>query len=130
MAAVTTKLNIPLLEGQTHVAKGAINNALNAIENNALPNIHADSGVHWAKWVKEVEYKLKDVIRLDSMCSWGYLECTTAGKAGTTQPACPYGEDDTVPDGTVVWTLRRIGSVGNNDFCTKKQAIAYAIALG
>lgn len=44
-----------------------------------------------------------------------YLECTTAGTTGggdITIPS-PLTEKDTVTDGTVVWTIRKIGSGGD-----------------
>jgi microcystin-dependent protein len=41
-----------------------------------------------------------------------YLECTTAGTAGSSDITIPSPLDvgDTVTDGTVVWTIRKIGS--------------------
>ena len=110
MATNTPNLNIPLLQSNTAVSRSGINAGFQAVDNNALPKTHAQKDVHWEGWAASAAFSLHDVIRLDTMYSWGYLECTTAGTTGTAQPACPYGENDTVTDGTVVWTLRRIGS--------------------
>ncbi len=110
MATNTTNLNIPLLQGNTIVSKSGINAGFQAVDNNATPKTHTEKAVHWEGWAAEAAFSLRDVIRLDEMYSWGFLECTTAGTTGTEQPTCPYGENDTVTDGTVVWTLRRIGS--------------------
>lgn len=35
-----------------------------------------------------------------------YYECTTAGTTGGTEPEWPITQDDTIADGTVVWTAR------------------------
>jgi hypothetical protein len=128
VASTTERLGIPLLLGTYIVNKDRINDALKMIDANALPNSHADSGVHWAGWKANQNHQLKDIIRLPDMPSWGYLECTKAGKSGTAIPAAPYAPGDKVVDGGVEWTARTIGSTG--DWCTKKQAIAYAISLG
>ncbi|TWH48564.1 hypothetical protein [Sporomusa sp. KB1] len=110
--AVTSNLGIPLLEGSTLISKDAINTAFKKVDQAALAKSHADSGGHWATWQAEHDYVLRDIIRTDDCYSWGYLECITAGTSGTTAPDCPYGAGDTVIDGTVVWTLRQIGSGG------------------
>jgi hypothetical protein len=91
------------------VDKENVNHALEAIESNALPNTHADSCVHWVGWKPNAEHILIDVIRLTNTPSWGYLECTTAGTTGSSEPECPFNPGDTVTDGSVVWTLKRIG---------------------
>lgn len=107
--ANTDRLIIPLLEGTAIVNRSGINDALESIDDNALPNSHAESGVHWAGWEADSPYSLIDVVRLHSMPSWGYLECTTAGKSGSSEPSCPAAPGDTVTDGSIVWTLKRIG---------------------
>lgn len=130
MATNTPKLNIPLVKGSDIVNRSSVNTPLEAIDERVAPITHVASDVHWSGWQASAPVLLKDIIRLDVMYSWGYLECTKAGKTGDTQPTCPYGEGDSVNDGTAVWTLKRIGGGTSGDFCTKKQAIAYAIALG
>jgi hypothetical protein len=106
--ANTENLLIPLLEGDHLVNRDRINTALESIDLNALPKTHKDSSVHWDGWVQGKPHALKDVVRLEEMPSWGYLECTTAGTSGETPPASPYAPGDTVNDGSVVWTLRQI----------------------
>lgn len=122
MATVTNKLNIPLIQGSFIVTKTNVNDALEAIDANALEKSHADSGIHWTGWKSDFSYSLIDVVRLATMPSWGYLECTAEGTSASIEPECPYSPGDTVTDGTVEWTLRRIGAskvyakdVGVND---------------
>jgi hypothetical protein len=110
LATVTNNLNIPLIEGSFIVTKTNVNDALEAIDANALQKSHADSGVHWAGWKPGSSYSLIDVVRLTTMPSWGYLECTAAGTSGLKEPECPYSPGDTVIDGTVEWTMWRIGA--------------------
>jgi hypothetical protein len=106
--ANTENLLIPLLTGSTFVRKEELNQAFETVDLNALPKTHKDSSVHWDGWVQGKPHSLKDVIRLEEMPSWGYLECTIAGTSGETSPASPYAPGDTVADGSVVWTLRQI----------------------
>jgi hypothetical protein len=108
--SATTNLNIPLLGDNTLVGKEAINSALKAVDKSAAPIAHIKSSVHWTAWAANTNYAVGDIIRLDAMYSWGYLECATAGISGAAAPACPYGEGDMVTDGTVTWTLKKIGS--------------------
>lgn len=116
MAETTTNLKIPLLSGNNLVNKTVINNALKAVDGNALPLSHAKGGGHWPVWKAGTEYALNDIIRTDDCYSWGYLQCTTAGTSGSTAIKCPYGEGDTVTDGTVVWMLKKLGgSVKHGD---------------
>jgi hypothetical protein len=43
-----------------------------------------------------------------------FLECTTAGTTGSTLPSfANVGEGDTVTDGTVVWSVKRLGGAAN-----------------
>lgn len=107
--ANTENLGIPLLSGSQLAGRSGINAALNHIDGAALPKAHKTSASHWQEWEKEKEYVVGDVIRIEGIFSWGYLECTTAGISGTVMPTEFYGEGDTRNDGTVVWTLRRIG---------------------
>lgn len=130
MATNTPRLNLPLVKGSDIVNKSSINTSIESVDEKVAPITHVKSAVHWSAWKASVPVVLKDIIRLDEMYSWGYLECTKAGMTGATQPTCPYGEGDKVTDGTAEWTLKRIGGGTAGDFCTKKQAIAYAIALG
>lgn len=106
--ATTQKLGIPLLEGNMIVARTGINNALKKIDQEALPQAHALSGGHWKVWEKGKAYVVGDIIRTDDIYSWGYLQCTTAGVSGSVVPVCPYGQEDTVTDGTAVWTLKSL----------------------
>lgn len=107
--ANTDRLIIPLIEGASIVNRSGINDALKTIDANALPISHADSGIHWEGWKPNSAHSLIDVIRLTNMPSWGYLECTTAGSTGSNEPSCPAAPGDTVTDGSIVWTLKRIG---------------------
>lgn len=126
----TSNLNIPKLGDNDLVDNGGINDALDAIDKNALNKKHADSNVHWASWKPKATFYKGDIIRLDTMPTWGVLKATTNGTTSETQPTCPINVNDTVVDGNVTWALLRIGVDGGGDWCTKKQALAYAIALG
>ncbi|WP_371366318.1 hypothetical protein SRRS_07300 [Sporomusa rhizae] len=106
--ANTENLLIPLLEGDHLVNRDGINTAMETIDLNALPKTHKDSSVHWDSWAAGKSHFLKDVIRLEEMPSWGYLECTTAGTSGEIPPVCPYGPGDSISDGSIVWTLQQI----------------------
>lgn len=108
----TNNLGIPLIQGSNPVSKSGINAGFQKIDETATPKTHTEKDVHWQGWAASAAFSLGDIIRLDTMYSWGFLQCTTAGTTGTAQPSCPYGEGDTVTDGTVVWMLKRIGSGG------------------
>uniref|UniRef100_A0A6M3JEG3 Putative tail protein n=1 Tax=viral metagenome TaxID=1070528 RepID=A0A6M3JEG3_9ZZZZ len=57
-------------------------------------------------WVAETAYEEDDVVRptgLSAFTGYTYI-CTTAGTSDTTEPTWPTDEDDTVADGTAVWT--------------------------
>ena len=128
--ADTPNLHLPLIQDYTIVNKSNINNVSVNADTYALPIEHKDSKSHWDLWKKETNYQKGDLIRVETNKSWGFLECTTAGKSGTTMPVSPLNLGYTVVDGGVTWTLRKIASEAGGDWCTKKQAIAYAIALG
>ena len=132
MATTTTNLGIPLLQNNTLVTKSGINAAFQKIDEKATPKSHTEKDVHWQGWAASAAFSIGDIIRLDTMYSWGFLQCTKAGNTGTTQPACPYGEGDTVEDGTVIWTLKRIGSGGgttiHNNLTGRNSADAHPIS--
>lgn len=112
MATVTTNLGIPLLSGDMLAARGGINDALTRIDQQAISKKHLASGGHWSIWQKNKAYLVGDVIRTDDCYSWAFLECVTAGTSGGVVPASPYGVNDKVTDGGVVWTLRKISGSG------------------
>ena len=88
--------------------------------NNTAPS--ADS-THWRifkagtdidAWFRQAStaYAVGDLRCYESLPYGWYLECTTAGTTGSgsiTIPS-PLTEKDTVTDGTVTWTIRKIGS--------------------
>lgn len=104
----TSNLHIPLIAGDQQVKKEKINEQMQAIDAAALPVSHVGSRAHFALWQPETWYYVGDVVRVESCPSWGFLECTTQGESGSTAPTSPAGEDGTVNDGTVTWTLRRL----------------------
>ena len=60
-------------------------------------------------------YAVGDIRCYESLPYGWYLDCTTAGTTGSgdiTIPS-PLTEKDTVADGTVTWTIRKIGSGGD-----------------
>lgn len=105
----TPKLGIPLIEGSDQFIRQKFNEALAHIDEVALPETHEESRGHWPMWEPNKEYMLIHVVRTESCPEWGYLECTQEGISGSIVPTGFYGEGDTVSDGAVIWTLRRIG---------------------
>lgn len=68
-------------------------------------------------WFRQAStvYTVGDMRCYESLPYGWYLECTTAGTTGggdITLPS-PIAEKDTVTDGTVTWTIRKIGSGGD-----------------
>jgi hypothetical protein len=106
--ANTTNLNIPLLAGDKPLLRQQFNNALEAIDENALPGSHADSKAHFAMWQPSIAYKKQDVVRTPTCPSWGFYMCSIAGTSGTSVPI-GYGEGDTIADGTATWVLKLFG---------------------
>ena len=88
--------------------------------NNTAPSADA---THWRifkagtdidAWFRQTStvYAVGDMRCYESLPYGWYLECTTAGTTGSgdiTIPS-PLTEKDTVTDGTVTWTIRKIGS--------------------
>lgn len=107
--AITPKMGIPLLEGADVLARQRFNEALQHIDDAALSIGHVDSKAHWPMWEPNKEYFLVNVVRTETCPEWGYLECTQAGISGSVVPTDLFGEGDTKTDGSVIWTLRRIG---------------------
>jgi microcystin-dependent protein len=65
-------------------------------------------------WFRQAStvYAVGDMRCYESLPYGWYLECTTAGTTGSSDITIPSPLDvgDTVTDGTVVWTIRKIGS--------------------
>lgn len=60
---------------------------------------------------KETAYALKDVVYLPLLGAKFYLECTTPGTTSNTNlTVASPAAGNTVTDGTVTWTIRKIGS--------------------
>ena len=103
--------------------------------NNTAPS--ADT-THWQifsagtdldAWFRQTgtAYVVGDMRCYESLPYGWYLECTTAGTTGSgdiTIPS-PLTEKDTVTDGTVVWTIRKIGSGGDGFAVGDIKQIAY-----
>lgn len=104
---ITKNLSIPIVQGTDLVAKESINNAIDAIDKNALHKKHADSPAHWAIFEKNTAYKKQDVFRTEKMPSWGFWEVTKAGTSDETPPS-GSGEGDKSTTGTVEVVLRRL----------------------
>lgn len=91
--------------------------------NNTAPSADA---THWQifkagtdidAWFRQAStvYAVGDMRCYESLPYGWYLDCTTKGTTGSgdiTIPS-PLTEKDTVTDGTVVWTIRKIGSGGD-----------------
>lgn len=107
--ATTPNLGIPLLEGTDVLARQKFNEALQQVDAAALSVSHEDSKAHWPMWEPNKEYFLVNIVRTETCPEWGYLECTQPGISGSVVPADLFGEGDTKNDGSVIWTLRRIG---------------------
>lgn len=56
-------------------------------------------------WVTLTAYELTDDVAATDDTGYRY-ECTTAGTTGITEPSWPLEVDQTVADGTVVWTCK------------------------
>jgi hypothetical protein len=111
----TKNLKTPLIDGSKPLLTKQLNDALDAIDKNALPITHADSCAHWAMWQPNTVYKKQDVFRTTTIPSWGFWEVTGAGTSGTVEPV-GYGEGDTYTDGKASLILRKIGGkdIGNH----------------
>ena len=75
------------------------------------------AGTDLDAWFRQAStvYAVGDMRCYESLPYGWYLDCTTAGTTGSgdiTIPS-PLTEKDTVTDGTVVWTVRKIGSGGD-----------------
>lgn len=72
-------------------------------------------------------YDVDTIKYIPSLPTGWYLECTTAGISGTGDIVLPakIAENATVTDGTVVWTIRKIGSGGDGSAVGDIKAIAY-----
>jgi len=55
-------------------------------------------------WRKSTSYVAGDIIRGMASDKWYLFECTTAGTSGSTEPTWPTIKNQTVNDGTAVWT--------------------------
>lgn len=109
--ADTPNLNIRKLDGQDVALTDRINEALVDIDENALPISHKISKAHFDLWTPNTIYASKDVVRTETIQSWGYWQCTTGGVSGTTPPT-GHAEGDTFLDGpTVRWKLFSLGSI-------------------
>jgi microcystin-dependent protein len=88
--------------------------------NNTAPSADAthwqvfSAGTDMDAWFRQAStiYAVGDMRCYESLPYGWYLECTTAGTTGSSDITIPSPLDvgDTVTDGTVVWTIRKIGS--------------------
>jgi hypothetical protein len=58
-------------------------------------------------WAAETAYTQGAVVK-PSVANGFYYECSTAGTTVTTEPTWPTTVDETVEDGTAVWTCKEI----------------------
>lgn len=56
-------------------------------------------------------YAVSDITHSPNLPSWAYLECTTAGTTDSTELLVtpPVTVGGTITDGTVIWTVRKVG---------------------
>lgn len=108
--ATTQNLKIPLIEGSDILVRQKFNEAFEAVDKNALHAGHKNSQGHWPLWEPGKDYQKQDVVKTSSCPSWGFLECTIAGRSGTVEPSELFGEGDIKVDGAVTWILRRLTS--------------------
>ncbi|MBP2629900.1 MAG: MaLMM01 [Firmicutes bacterium] len=130
MADTTTNLSIPLLKGTTMVSKTAINDSLEAVDENALPNSHAESKAHFDMWQPNMEYKKQAAVKTPTCPSWGFYSCSVPGTSGTTEPI-GYGEGDVIVDNGVTWILKPFGgasSIKHGDLTGRNVADQHTIA--
>ena len=105
----TAKLEIPLIDGAKPLLTRQFNEALQAVDKNALAKAHEKSPAHWGVWQKTTTYKKQDVFRTEGLPSWAFWEVTKAGTSGATAPK-GWGEGDKAQDGTAELVLRRLGA--------------------
>ncbi len=83
----TVKLEIPLIDGAKPLLTRQFNDALQAIDKNALPRKHAESRAHFELWQAGKAYKKKDVVRTSTCPSWGFWICEKAGTSAKVSPS-------------------------------------------
>jgi hypothetical protein len=72
---------------------------------------HSSVEVTYAAWQAATAYAVGEMVSPTSYTGYVY-RCTTAGTSGGAEPTWPVTPDDTVADGTVVWTTLAPGSFG------------------
>lgn len=122
----TANLGLPRILGDKPLARQQFNAAIDEVDKKALGVTHADNKSHFDMWKPKTKYEKQAAVRTSTCPSWGFYMCDVPGTSGTSEPI-GYGEGDIIDDGSCRWVLKMFGG---GDFCTKKQAIAYAIALG
>jgi hypothetical protein len=105
----TSNLKIPLISGDKPLLRKHFNEALQAIDDNALPRAHAKTKAHFEMWNPNTEYKKQDIVRTSACPSWGFFVCESAGKSAQSEPI-GYGIGDKVLDGGVGWVLKGFGT--------------------
>ena len=80
------------------------------VQRDNLVEAPPSAGSTWA--VKRgVTYVLGDIVYSTDLPSYLYLECTTAGTTSSSfLDLSGVEENDTITDGTLVWTVRRTGN--------------------
>ena len=119
----TAKLEIPLIDGAKPLLTRQFNDALQAIDKNALPRKHVESRAHFELWQAGKAYKKKDVVRTSTCPSWGFWICEKAGTSASIEPV-GYGEGDTFADGTASWVLKRFGT-GEGGSSSTEHAVVF-----
>lgn len=109
--SATPKLNLRLMEDSDIFAGETINAIVSDIDDKVLGISHEKSKVHFEPWMKNTDYQVDDLVRVDGIPSWGVWVCITPGTSGSTPPNGSV-EDMTFNDGTVVWKLRKIVNEG------------------
>ena len=90
-------------------------NAARVSEQNAAESaqIATEYGGDFNMWKRNKEYTVGDIAYSPHLPSWAYLECTTAGTTGVSEPYYIEGYTE-IEDGSAVFKVRNITELVNN----------------
>lgn len=104
--------NIPPTAAQFDALQRRSDTKMKELNDNLTPLVNANTA---DSRQPATSYNVGTIKYIPSLPTGWYLECTTAGVSGTGDIVLPgtIAENATVTDGTVVWTIRKIGAGGD-----------------
>lgn len=81
-----------------------------------------------ATWTASTAYSVGTLVKPTTATGYKY-ECTTAGTSGATEPTWPTTINQTVNDGTVVWTCRSAAGYQQEEIYNKLKRIAPKVTV-